>query len=358
MSEMDRRGMTTRVPGPRPWLSTAAVGIVLLAVLAVHVLVPFLAWRTLRESPTWVTVMQFAVPYLVGLCYLAVAAWSLLRRRNTVQEHPLALACAGVSLLTAARLDAHTSRVLTVLWAAAWPLTAVAFTYLAFAFLSEQAPTTRVSPWRHGALALGTAMAVWTVIALRSPDSGSLVISRLAGFVVLLAGVVAFIGVLVHVRLHPSFIPLRLQAQTMLTGALIAFAPLPLWVAASIVHTLTSGLGLSDPFRPLVYVPLLVAFPLATVYAMRRYALPHAESVFGAFYDAPATMRTALSSLSRELADTPDPDSICEQLLAGVGLLFHAPRAWVFVLSPLSNQYDAFRLWPELDIAIHEEAAA
>jgi GAF domain-containing protein len=344
--------MTTRAPHPLLDLSTVAVGLVLLAALAVQVMVPFLAWQALGKLPVGVAIVQFAVPYLVGLCHLAVAVWSLMRRRHPAQEKALALACAGISMLTSARFDLLTTHVLTPMWAAAWPLTAVAFSYLGFVFLSEQAQSTKMSPWRHSVLVLGVAMALWAVISLYSSDPRALLIPRLAGFVAFLGGVAAFIGALVQVRFRPSFIPLRLQARAMLTGALIAFVPLPLWVAASIVGALASGVGPSDPLRPLAYVPFLLAFPLASVYAMRRYTLPDTETVLNSFYDAPASLRAALTRITQELAATSDPDATCECLLSGIGSIFRPRHAWTFLLSPRGDQYDAFRVWAESDFGV------
>ena len=106
-----------------------------------------------------------------------------------------------------------------------------------------------------------SAIAVWAQIALYGRNPRAYFAPWLASYILVAACVLVFVALLVHVRSKPSLLRIRLQAQVILLGTVIAFAPSGIWIVTAAVGRLYPAIGQFYPFEPLINIPDALTFP-------------------------------------------------------------------------------------------------
>lgn len=215
----------------------------------------------LTPFPPGVFLDFFLVPYGVGVLYWVVGGWLLLRHGREESGQVLSLFCIAVALTLGLYFDLYTTHRLFVLWVPAIPLAGSALLHLAFVF-PRPAPVLSRYPWLRflfylPALALA-AVGLVTTMDMAHPTAyfGPWMWGRgWAGI-----GGLTFIGVMVYHRVSARSPIVRAQAYIVLIGTLLSFLPFLVWIPL--------GFRPGFPFRPVMYLPPFLLFPVAIALAL------------------------------------------------------------------------------------------
>jgi len=205
----------------------------------------------------------FLVPWLVATLYLLSGWWAFRARGGESVGQVFALLCALVALMLGLLFDLYTTHYLFVVWVVVVPLMGSAAVHLAL-ILPQKARFLR----RRPALILlaylpGLALAAISLRATLNWDAPtSYFVPWNWGRVWAGLGAVMMTGTMVYHRYSSRSPIVRAQARTILWGALLAFAPVVVWI----VLAFRSGF----PFYPLVILPPFALFPLSIAYTLRR----------------------------------------------------------------------------------------
>ncbi|MCS7283896.1 MAG: GAF domain-containing protein [Anaerolineae bacterium] len=211
--------------------------------------------------PAGVFLNFFLVPYGVGLLYWVVGGWLLIRHGLEEAGQVLALLCIAVALTLGLFFDLHTTHRLFALWVPAIPLVGSVLLHLAFVF-PHPAPAVSRYPWLRAlfylpALALAAAGLITTMdLAHPTMYFGPWMGGR--GWVGI--GALVFIGTMVYHRVSARSPIVRAQANIILIGALLSFLPFLVWIPL--------GFRPGFPFRPALYLPPFLIFPVAIALAL------------------------------------------------------------------------------------------
>lgn len=109
--------------------------------------------------------------------------------------------------------------------------------------------------------------AIWGVLALNDGERPwAYILPWRYAYVYTAIGILAFVGVLFYQqRFNPQAV-IRQQSRVILWGSLLAFGPVGVWLGSPLF-------GLELPWRPELFLPLLLFFPLSISVAILRYRL-------------------------------------------------------------------------------------
>jgi signal transduction histidine kinase len=329
-----------------------AASLALLGALTVYILATVAAWRTMAVSPTTFsasdTVARFTTLYLVGLCYLGIGAWSLLKQRNSSRAPAFAILCASVSVALVTSTDVVANPLLTRAFAAALSAIPASLILLGLDYLPPDNLWYR-KPWvRYLALVPTTIAVIWTQVALSVPIPHAYSVSRTASLVLVGISALAFVGMLVYARVKPSYARTRQQARIVLLGSSVALVPVLLWAAAVAIGHLFSAEGIDLPFEPLVSLPASIVFPIAIGYTIARYRSSGLDAFGSTLYHDRNSYSIAIRDFARELAASLDATYIVAELLSYIGTMFQARHAVVYMVSQ-TDSYELYQSWGDTD---------
>lgn len=208
----------------------------------------------------------FYLPYLVGVIYLVVSLWIFGLRRSETAGRAFSILASSVALVVSGLLDVYTTNHLTYLWVAAVPMVGAALIHLGLVFPQESRIVLKY-PILRGVgyiFALGLILLQYLFLFDFSRPrlyADTWVFSYLfAG-----GGAIFFIASTFYRRYWSPSPVVRLQARTILLGAILGFAPMTGWIL------LTSVIKMN--FNPYVGFLPLVIFPATTGYSVMRYRL-------------------------------------------------------------------------------------
>jgi signal transduction histidine kinase len=334
-------------------LAAIAASLALLGALVTHILTAIVMWRTLPVSPTTLVSpsagLRFVVLSLVGLCYLGIGAWFLLRQWGDGRAQMLAVFCASVAISLATSFGTETSQVMARVWAVATPAVPATLVLLGLDYLPQKAAWYRTTWGRILCLAPMVAVAVSAQIAcsMRNPMLCSA--SRTASLALVGAGILSFVGMLAYARAKPSYARTRQQAQTALLGSGIALAPTLIWAAASAFGGLLPSLGQVALLEPLVTLPASLALPFAVGYTIKRYRLSTLDPLRSPPYHDRISYATTIQGFARELTASIDAAYIIQKLLSYVCTMFHPRHAVVHMVSQ-TDAYELYQGWGQIDL--------
>lgn len=294
-------------------------------------------------------IAYFVTPYIVGLCYLGIGIWSLSRQPVRSQTQIFGLSCAGASILLSSRFDTLTTYALTRVWTAAWPLTGIGVFLLGLSFAAEARLWARVRRWQLLSLLPATAILAWGQIALYGPNPRSYLLPWSANVAFVAASLLALAAVLIHVRLRPSYVRVRLEAQWTLLGATISLLPLLIWALVSVLRWLVPSLRATDSIQ--LQLLFLIAFPVAVGYALHHHRPLEVDAMLSPLYRDRWRSHAALHDFGRALAGSLDPHYILDTLLAQIGALLRPRRILAFMASPAGSSYELYTTWGQVDAA-------
>lgn len=222
---------------------------------------------TLHSFPSVDLLKLFWLPYVIGLVYLVLGIWVLIKRWYTRPGRMFAYFSLWAALGNGLLFELATSHVFAGLWSVAiCQLGAILF-YMAVWF-PEELPIIRQYPrlvFVPGVI--GLLLTIWGLLALNYQENPWQYINAWRysyNFAAL--GIAVFIGTMIW-RVRTSTNPIfRQQVRITLWGSVFSFLPVGLYFGSSLV-------GADILWNPILFLPLLLIFPVSIGLAVMRYQL-------------------------------------------------------------------------------------
>lgn len=349
--------------------------------------------------PAWSDFLSlFVFPYFVGLIFLLTGLWAYRIRSDLRASRAFVTFTAAVSVITSGFLDMNTAHHIVLFWSLSLFVAAGALAHLALVFPQQMPfvdrwPSARYFPWLV-TLVLSVPMAR---DLLAPADPYHYILSWRYGYFYMVVAILLFLAT-TTVRVFRSQSPMvRQQSRVIVFGAALGFIPVLL------LYLIPSTFGGQTPeFRAELYFPPLILLPLSVAYAIVRYRLLDVdrllsralaylltmgvalglfyglialisllvERTVGAndplaigaflvllavgltpvrnliqraidrlFYRSPADYRRALTSLSRELAVTPDLNQVLRTLEEQLQQALSPERFVIYLYNDENGQY-------------------
>jgi signal transduction histidine kinase len=249
----------------------------------------------LMRLPPGDIVARFAMPYLIGLLYLALGLWVFRNRREDVASRAFASMCAAVGLVLVTVFDVWATHRFLYVWTAAIPWAAASAMTLALVFPDEFPFVSRYPYLRWVPFALAASIIAFSEMQLDIQNEAFVQIWQqeyyFAG-----AGALFLIGMMLYRGIATPSPIAREQSRVVMAGAGLSFIPLLAWVVAP------------PAIPPEVVLCSFLFFPLSIAYALTRYRLLDSERMLG--YAAVYTLMGAAVAVGYSL------------LVAGASLIF------------------------------------
>lgn len=207
----------------------------------------------------------FWLPYCIGLAYLLIGAWVYRLRGPTQACRAFAVLSVSTVLVSMLFFDLISTHRAVTVWTLAMATMGSALISLALLFPKEwlfvrRWPWLRLLPYGFTLFLAG-----WSLTALYNPENPwAYVDGWRASYYYTAIGILVFLGTMVY-RWRTSHSPaVRNQAQIILVGSILAYVPFTVWFLAPMFGELI-------PFNPVVFMPMLVFFPLSIAVAILRY---------------------------------------------------------------------------------------
>ena len=215
---------------------------------------------SLDPGSLWV---HFWLPYLVGLIVLGMGLWVFWSHPLNEPAQAFALFVSFGAVLMAGLFDQAAGQYFLVLWGMALPLFGLLNLYLVAVFPHEIQALEERPYWRWLLVLPGAALAAWVVWAMVADPNpwGFLAAWRVSLLVSALSLIGSILLIIYRTRWSPS--PLvRQQGRVVTIGAVVAFAPLLLFILVSLTPLTL------DWIVPEFYIPPLLLYPLVIGYAL------------------------------------------------------------------------------------------
>jgi hypothetical protein len=211
-------------------------------------------------------VRLFWLPYGIGLIYLAIAVWVYRVRGNTRAGRTFVLFCTFAMLVPVLVFDISTTHRWTVLYTLSIALLGGTMINLAVLFPEEVKPFERRFWFRLAGYGISLVLILWGISTLYSQTNPWAYVSNWRfSYSYAAIGLLLFY-ILLGYRLRTDDNPVvRQQARITLWGGLLAFTPVGIWL---IVPQIT---GIIIPWDPVIFLPLLLIFPISIGVAIVRY---------------------------------------------------------------------------------------
>ncbi len=234
--------------------------------VSLTVLEPDGATRTveveLMRMPLGDALTLFAVPYVIGLLYLAIGLWVYRNRRDQPLGRVFVMMCSSVALVLGATFDIWTTQTFIRLWTAAIPWGAGMAMIFAMIFPTEAAFVAR-RPSRHlWPILPSLILLTWAQWQLGQTQSHDVVLRawRFEYYYTGL-GIMIFIVSLFLRAIFAASPSVREQSRVVLVGAAVSFAPFILWT-------------INETAIPIVLVLMaFLFFPLVIAYSIVQYSV-------------------------------------------------------------------------------------
>ncbi len=217
--------------------------------------------------------LQFWLPYVVGLVYLGIGIWMYRLRGDIRPGRAFVFFCICISIICTTLFDALTTHMGTAIWILAMAGAGGALISLALRFPEEWKAVER-RPWLLGLpylISLG--LGVWAVAVLQNityPWAFNTARDYIYRYAVV--SILVFLAIMLYRLRQGSSYVARRQARLVLLGSLFAFAPISIWFAAP-------NFGIDLPFNSLLFLVSLLVFPIAVMLAILRYRLLEVEII-------------------------------------------------------------------------------
>ena len=221
----------------------------------------------LMQFPRSDLVRMFWLPFVVSFIYLFLGSWIFQLSKDVSTGRAFAYFCICAAIALAFLFDLSTTHLASAVWTTAIAQIGGALICLAMIFPSP-VKIVRSHPWlQYLPYAISAILTVLGLSALYDYLRPWLYISAWRGSYTYAAlAILLFISMLL-LRLRSRETPIvRQQARIILIGSLVAFVPVGFWFAAP-------QFGISMPWNPALYLPLLIIFPLSIGLAIQRYRL-------------------------------------------------------------------------------------
>ncbi|MBN1954215.1 MAG: GAF domain-containing protein [Anaerolineae bacterium] len=215
----------------------------------------------------------FWVPYLVAWLYFLAGTWIFVVRRNEEAGLIFAFFCLLVALLTGLLFDLYSTHYFFVLWVISIPMLGSAAAHLGLIFPQYCRPLLKFPQARFLVYVPGALLSIWGVVTTLDWASPIGYFDAWKwGRIWAGIGALLLLGLLAQHRFFSHSPIVQTQARTVLLGALLAFAPILVWIVQASIQ-------LSAPFRTIFFLPSFALFPLVISYVLLRYRLPDIDWV-------------------------------------------------------------------------------
>ncbi len=215
--------------------------------------------------------IQFGIGFVVAVILLAIGGliWNL--RRHQVSARLVTSLCAALSYVVVGRFEMLTTYRTTVTWLFALAMAGAVLLELALTFPYELAAIRR-RPWmRFLPILLGAIVSLVSIYLYEKADPQALDTPQWIAVGLVAVGSLILTISLVNRRRHSASPVLRDQAALAFIGALVAVAPIALWLLAELLQRIFGWSWITFPF--VFTLPLLVVFPISISYALMQYRL-------------------------------------------------------------------------------------
>jgi hypothetical protein len=137
----------------------------------------------------------------------------------------------------------------------------------------EESRQIELRPWLLGVpYGISLALTAWGLAAMNSSNPWAYIPSRYAVYLYTVLGVVGFLGTMFYRARSGHTGTIRRQARIVLLGSALSFAPVTLWLVATVV-------GPKFKFDVALLLPPLIIFPLSVALAIFRYRLLEVDAI-------------------------------------------------------------------------------
>ncbi|MBN2119166.1 MAG: GAF domain-containing protein [Anaerolineales bacterium] len=232
-----------------------------------------LAEITLQPFPFADRIAYFILPMFLSLVFLVISLWIFGLRRTEPAGRAFSIMTTSVAIGTGALFDLYTTHAFTYLWTMAAAFCGGALIDLGLCFPQEARILFRRPYLRWSGYAIGIVLAINAYLKLYDFENPTAYFGAwrlIYAFIGLSA--LFYFGALAY-RAFWSYSPVvKSQARTILSGAVIAFGPIAVWLLYSSVKNAMSAFDHPATFSPYLFLPLIV-FPLVNGYVILRFRL-------------------------------------------------------------------------------------
>jgi len=234
--------------------------IVYLVVVALAMIaIPFGAY----SFPISDQVHSFLLPYLVGNVFLIASIWIFVLRRSETAGRGFAVLASSIAMVIGGQWDLYTANHLIIPWVASVPLVGAALIQLGLVFPQEARFVIRYPFMRWAGYIAAAILVILQYLFLFDFSQPQVSANRWSlSYAFVGLGAIFFVGSLFYRRFWSASPVVRQQAGTVLTGAILAFAPISAWRLLSYAIKLESNLFVE-------YLPLII-FPITTGFTILR----------------------------------------------------------------------------------------
>lgn len=215
----------------------------------------------------------FVIPYLIGLAYLGIGGWVFWVRRNEVSGRVFTLFCITTALGIGGIFDIYTTHVFASVWTLAVGGAAAALMALSLVFPQNVKWTERYPSLRLVSIVPMLVLVAYSLYTLYGPVAADayIVAWRNQYFFIGLALLLMF-SMMIYRWTTSASLMVREQSRIILLGAMLAFAPIALWIVQL-------ALNIPTFFNVALNLPSFIVFPAAVAYAFLRYRLLDSDIV-------------------------------------------------------------------------------
>ncbi|HVN14332.1 MAG TPA: adenylate/guanylate cyclase domain-containing protein, partial [Anaerolineales bacterium] len=238
----------------------------------------------------------FIVPYLVGLVFIGIGIWAYTLRGDQRAGRTLLAFTSALSIATTSFLDMDTTRHAVLLWALSLGIMGASLVHLSFVFPQPMRFILRRPSLRWLGWIVFILLAIPTTLAIiRSPGPYFYINTWQWGYLFITVGFVLFLGTLIHHMFQSNLSHVRQQCRVIIFGAMIAFIP-------TLYYITPLAFGLFTQFYAWLVFPALIIFPLSITYAIVRYRLLDVDRFFSRALAYLLTLGVALAAFYAILA--------------------------------------------------------
>jgi len=230
----------------------------------------------------------FIVPYLVGLAFIGIGLWTYSLRRDMRASRALLAFTSALSIATSLFLDMDTTRHAVLFWALSLGVMGASLVHLSFVFPQPMRFVLRRPSLRWLGWIMFIALAVPTTLAIIRPPNPYFYINTWQwGYLFITLGFVSLLGTLIYRVFRSNLSNVRQQSRVIIFGAIIAFIPALYYIAPL-------AFGVFTQFYAWLIFPALIVFPLSITYAIIRYRLLDVDRFFSRALTHLLTLTVAL----------------------------------------------------------------
>jgi len=250
----------------------------------------------LAQPPLGNLFTLFIVPYLVSLVFIGIGLWTYTLRGDQRAGRALLAFTSALSMATSTFLDMDTTRHAVLLWALSLGVMGASLVHLSLVFPQPMRFVLRRPSLRWLGWVVFILLAVPMTLAIFRPSDPYFYINTWQwGYLFITLGFLLFLGTLIYRVFSSNLSNVRQQSRIIIFGALIAFIP-------ALYYITPLAFGVFTQFYAWLIFPALILFPLSITYAIIRYRLLDVDRFFSGAITYLLTLSVALAAFYALLA--------------------------------------------------------